>query len=75
MFYNSQSDFVIVFVSFLEFARMILNLLEPYALYINRAAVVCIYSRFCRSSFNEELFIELLLLEVLSVVLGNVKID
>ena len=70
MFCNSQSDLVITFFSLLDFARIILNLLEPYALDINSAAVVYNYSRFCRSSFNGELFIELLLLEVLNVVLS-----
>ena len=72
---NSQSDFVIIFVSLFEFARIILNLLEPYALYKNSAAVVYNYSTFCRSSFNGELFIELLLLEVLRVALSYVKIS
>ena len=75
MFYNSQSDLVIIFVSLIEFSRIILNLLEPYALHINSAVGACNYSRFCRSSYNEELFTELLLLEVLSVVLSYVKIN
>ena len=75
MFCNSQSDFVIIFVSLLEFARNILNLLEDYALHIKSAAVVYNYSRFCRCGFNGKLFIESLLLEVLNVVLSDVKIN
>ena len=59
MFYNSHSDLVIIFVSLLKSARIILNLLEPYALHINSTAVICNYSRFYRSNFNGELFIEI----------------
>ena len=49
-----------------------MNFLERYALYVNSAAVVFNYSTFCRSIFNGELFIELLLLEVFSLVLSFV---
>ena len=59
MFCDLQSDLAIIFVYLLEFAKIILNLLKPYALYINRPAVVYSYSRFCRSGFNGELLIEL----------------
>ena len=55
---NSQSNLAIIFVSLLEFARIILNLLETYALY--SAAVVHNYSRFFRFNFNGVLFFELL---------------
>ena len=75
MFCNLQSDFVINFVSLLEFARIILNLLEPYALYIHSAAVVYNYFRLYHSGFIRKLFIELLLLKILSVVLSYIKIN
>ena len=66
MFCNTQSDLVIIFLSLLEFAKIVLKLLESYALYINSADGVYNYFRFCRFSFNGELFIELLLLEVIT---------
>ena len=56
---------MIVLLSFLlKYARIILNLLELYALYINSVGMVYTYSRICRCSFNG----------VLSVVLSYVKI-
>ena len=65
-FCSLQNDFVITFVSLLEFARIILNILESYALFIKSAALVFNYG---------ELFIELLLLELLSVVMIYVNIN
>ena len=62
-------------VSLLEFARITLNLPKLNALYLNSAAVVYNCSRFDRSSVNGKLFIELLLLEIRSVVLSYVKIS